>query len=303
MISRIIFRIPFLLLFCTILSCRQEPKDTPISGAITIYSDEAFKPVIDAEIETFEALYKNARVQVSYLPENRLFDYLIKDSTELIITGRRLNKQELEYFSSEQALVNEFHFATDAVALITSQKFNNYLTDSLLLRGLFSGTFARWRDLNPEWPADSVVLVVDQSNSANLQYIRNTFGLNTEKVRIYAAGTDKDVIDYVKQTPVALGVIGSAWVNDEEAAAAKNLRNGIHFIRIKAANTEYGPGQHSLADESNPLARAVYIIRRNKNSGLSAGFTSFLLSERGQRIVLKAGIMPAVMPGREIIVR
>lgn len=303
MICRIAFRIFFLFSFCAIISCQKESKDTPISGAITIYSDEAFRPVIDAEIETFEALYKNASVTVNYLPENKLFDYLIKDSTELIIASRRLNQQELEYFSSEQALVNEFHFATDAIALITSKRFNNYLTDSLRLSGLFNGTFAQWRDLNPEWPADSVIIVIDQSNSANLQYLRNRFGLNTDKVRIYAAGADTEVIDYVKQTPGALGIIGAAWINDEEAAAVKNRRNGIHFIRIENADSEYGPGQYSIAADNNPLAREVYIIRRNKNSGLSAGFTSFLLSERGQRIVLKAGILPAVMPGREIIVR
>ena len=39
------------------------------------------------------------------------------------------------------------------------------------------------------------------------------------------------------------------------------------------------------------------------NLGLGIGFSAFLTGDRGQRIVLKSGLVPATMPGREIIIR
>lgn len=296
---------PLIVFWLTLLvfSCKQKTEESPISGDITIYCDETFRPIIDAEIATFEALYRNARVKAVFLPENKAFEKLLQDSTELIITGRKLSGQEMAFFSSEQALVNEFHFATDAIALITSQKFNNYLTDSSNLRSLFNGTFARWKDLNTEWSADSIMLVIDQSNSANLRFVLDQFDLRTEKTRVYSAGSDSAVLAFVRRHPNALGVIGSTFISDEEAISTRQLREGVHFIQIRNEKASYGPEQHSVADTNNPFSRRIYLIRRNKNTGLSAGFTSFLLSERGQRIVLKAGIMPAIMPGREIIVQ
>jgi len=39
------------------------------------------------------------------------------------------------------------------------------------------------------------------------------------------------------------------------------------------------------------------------NLGLGIGFSSFMTGDRGQRIVLKSGLLPATMPGRELIIR
>ncbi len=47
-----------------------------------------------------------------------------------------------------------------------------------------------------------------------------------------------------------------------------------------------------------PLYREVYIISKEAYTGLGTGFTAFVASERGQRIVLKLGLVPATMPVR-----
>ena len=38
-------------------------------------------------------------------------------------------------------------------------------------------------------------------------------------------------------------------------------------------------------------------------SGLGMGFASFVAGETGQRIVLKAGLVPVRMPGRNLVIR
>jgi phosphate transport system substrate-binding protein len=53
------------------------------------------------------------------------------------------------------------------------------------------------------------------------------------------------------------------------------------------------PYQGYLADKSYPFRRDVYIINRELGTRLATGFSSFVAGDKGQRIVLKAGLVPA----------
>lgn len=292
----------FLLVNCN-GNQKTSPNETPVSGELTIYCDDSFRPVLEAEKEVFQALYKDASLNIEYKPENYSFEALFQDSVELIITGRPLSEKESKYFEEIQARVNEFHFATDAVALLLPETFNNSLTQVQHIKSVFNGNFDTWNDINPDWPEKEIILVFDQSNSSNIQFAVTHLDLQAKNVKIFAAGSNEKVIEYVKKHDNAIGVIGASWINDEESNKSKEYRKGLSLLSIKAnEETIYAPFQSSISIKDNPLARKIYIIRRNKNTGLSAGFTTFLMSERGQRIVLKSGIMPAIMPGREIII-
>ncbi|MGC4021621.1 MAG: hypothetical protein QM734_06615 [Cyclobacteriaceae bacterium] len=47
-----------------------------------------------------------------------------------------------------------------------------------------------------------------------------------------------------------------------------------------------------------PLSRDIFIISREAHSGLGTGFLAYVASEKGQKIVLKAGLVPATAPVR-----
>ena len=49
-----------------------------------------------------------------------------------------------------------------------------------------------------------------------------------------------------------------------------------------------------------PLTRSLYVINCEGGTGLGTGFASFIAGERGQRIVLKSGLLPDSIPSREI---
>src|SRR5690606_7831129 len=59
------------------------------------------------------------------------------------------------------------------------------------------------------------------------------------------------------------------------------------------------PTQASLSTGEYPLRREVKVLNYQPNLGLGMGFSAFLTGDRGQRIVLKSGLLPAKMPGRE----
>jgi phosphate transport system substrate-binding protein len=53
-----------------------------------------------------------------------------------------------------------------------------------------------------------------------------------------------------------------------------------------------------VALKQYPLRRQVIIISREARTGLGSGFATFVASDKGQRIILKAGMVPAKMPVR-----
>ena len=62
----------------------------------------------------------------------------------------------------------------------------------------------------------------------------------------------------------------------------------------------YQPYQAYMAQGKYPLLRDVVMISREARSGLASGFMAFVASDKGQRIVLKSGLVPATMPIRII---
>jgi phosphate transport system substrate-binding protein len=58
------------------------------------------------------------------------------------------------------------------------------------------------------------------------------------------------------------------------------------------------PYQGYLAQGTYPLKREVFIISREARAGLGTGFASFITGDKGQRIILKSGLVPASMPVR-----
>jgi phosphate transport system substrate-binding protein len=58
-----------------------------------------------------------------------------------------------------------------------------------------------------------------------------------------------------------------------------------------------------MALEQYPFIRNIWMISTDPHLGLADGFTSFVASDKGQRIILKAGLLPAIAPLRLVNVR
>jgi len=60
----------------------------------------------------------------------------------------------------------------------------------------------------------------------------------------------------------------------------------------------YAPYQAYVYQGYYPIPREIYIYSTADNYGVAAGFTSFITSGPGQKIVLQSGLVPATMPVR-----
>jgi len=297
-----------LLLLClcglTFYSCSDKAQiDKVGQGKLMVSADESFRPLVEAEISIFEAIYVQAEVITSYKSESEALNDLFKDSVEVIIIGRDLNSKERDFFKQKKFPAASTRICSDAIALIVHESFPDSVLRFKDIEKIFRGELRQWSGINKSWPDSSIQIILDQSSSSNLQALNNSLTINLQSLNIFAAGSNKAVMEYVRNNKNAIGIIGNAWISDQEDAGSRQLLKGLKILLVQKGDTLSGPYQADLGKYGYPFSRDVYMITSNKSVGAGTAFVSFVASDRGQRIVLKSGLLPATMPGREINVK
>src|SRR5665213_111355 len=138
------FMLALLLIFFT--SCHQNVRtdtDTVNSGTIHISVDESFKPVIDSQIQVFEALHPKAKIIAEYKPEAECFKDLIKDSTRMIIVTRGLSPQEEKYYKDSISVSPTWaKIAYDAIAVVVNINSPDSIFHKGELKSILDGSAA-----------------------------------------------------------------------------------------------------------------------------------------------------------------
>ena len=284
----------FLILLFFSFGCNRSdsPDDTPTYGQISISVDETFKPLIDSEIHTFEGIYKYADVTVSYKTEMEAFNDLMNDTIRLIIVPRQLNKEELKEFEKWEIVPKVTKIAYDAVALIGSKDLKDSTLTLDEIRSLLSdGNTSSFKN---------VKIVFDNNNSSTINFLKEKTGVKTLSSNCYALTSNNAVIDYIAKEKNSIGVIGVNWISDRDDTTNLSFLNSVRVMEVSTSeDSEYlKPYQAYIAQKTYPLWREVYILSKEAYTGLGTGLTAFIASERGQRIVLKFGLVPATMPVR-----
>jgi phosphate transport system substrate-binding protein len=151
--------------------------------------------------------------------------------------------------------------------------------------------------------------VYDHPNSSTVRYVIDSICKGDSlSVQSYAAGSNRKVIDYVAQNRSALGVIGVNWISEEYDSLSREFLSEVQVVRVSrdehpTLKNSFQPYQYYLYTGQYPFVRNIYINLNDPRSGLPTGLTSFISSSRGQRIILKAGLLPATMPVNVVNIR
>jgi phosphate transport system substrate-binding protein len=284
-----------------LVACRGKkpgtPDDTLFSGLIRVAVDETLSPFAQEEINVFEMQYPMAGIVPLYTNEVEAMNLLLHDSVRLVIATRPLTTEEITSFQNRKFFPKSIKIATDGIALITHMQNPDSIISVAGLKKIFSGQEPRWK------------VVYDHPNSSTVRYVLDSIcrgeALST---RSYAAGTNRKVIEYVAKTPNALGVIGVNWISEEYDSLSREFLSEVQVMRVSreenpTRRNSFQPYQYYLHTGQYPLTRDIYINLNDPRSGLPTGLTSFITASRGQRIILKAGLLPATMPVNVVNIR
>jgi len=288
----------FLALLLLLNSCNSGLKkhdDTFITGKAQFVADESFAPILDQELYIFKASNKEADPQMIYKTENDALRLFFSDSIRVVLLARSLTPKELALLR-QRTLPPEINcFAYDAVALIVNKASTDTLTSVAEIKKMLRGEAKTNNNI-----------VFDNPNSSITRYLKDLSGTDQFNAKnIFALKSNVDVIKYVSEHPQAIGFISYTWLLEPDKYYA-GLVDNIKMMGVKDESNKddpkgyYTPSQNSLAMRQYPLVRPLYIINSTGRRGLATGFATFLESERGQRIVLRSGLLPDSIPTREV---
>jgi phosphate transport system substrate-binding protein len=284
---------------CTDRDKSGKPLDTTTSGTIKIAVDESLKPLIEAAIDAFEGTYRDAHVEAIYTSESDAINLMLADTARLAIVTRKLTQDEQAVLDRVRIPGRQMVIAKDGIALILHNDNADTLISWNHIQGILEGEISTWKQINPSASSEKIDVVFDHPNSGILRYLRDTLqNIKTIPPNCFAVNSNEAVIEYVSKKKNAIGLIGVGWVSDAEDSTANSFLKTIRVASISNASDFYQPYQAYIAQESYPLSRIVVVISREARSGLGSGFLTYLASDKGQRVVLKAGLVPATMPVR-----
>ena len=285
-------------------SCGNKPNngedtDTPTTGKKTIVVDATFKPIIEEEIDVFQNDYKYAFITPKYKTENEAFNDLFKDSVDVILVTRGLSVKEKKFFEDKKMFPVETKVAYDGLALIVNNKNVDTMITVKDVEKILTGQITKWSQLNPGSKLGDIKVAFDNKNSSTVRFAVDSICKGKElSPNLSALNTNPDVIDYVSKTEGAIGIMGVNWVSNKSDSTALSFLDKIKVMAISKAEkatyeNSFQPFQAYIANKTYPFIRSVYMINAEGRAGLGLGFIGFVAGDKGQRIIKRAGLLPA----------
>jgi phosphate transport system substrate-binding protein len=265
--------------------------DTPERGQIHISVDESFKPVIDSQIQVFEALYPGAKVIAEYKPEAECFRDLIKDSTRMIIVTRGLTETEEKFYKDSLKYGPTWDkVANDAIALVVNNRSKDTILTMAKIKGILEGS-----------TGDKEIAVFDGlSATSTVRFAVDSIlrGKSFAPNKVFATKSSQEVINYVSENENAIGFVGVSWIGNKEDTSQLSFLKKVKIAAVECncpEKTFVKPYQYNILSRRYPLVRGLYYILKENYDGLGSGFANFMEYEKGQLIFWRSYLGPSKM--------
>ncbi|MFN8596455.1 MAG: substrate-binding domain-containing protein [Anaerolineae bacterium] len=246
-------------------ACTETPQvaRTPIRLRVGDAADQSV--VIDRLLETYAKDREWVIFSHDELSSADSLDRLRNDHLDLAIVPATQDLATVHVWTSG--------LAYDSLAIIVHP--SNPISDLTLtqLRDIFQGGYGDWTALGG---TGEVIPVSRETNSiARTLFEDRVMGGRAVTLNAILKGSTTDVINFVAQTPGAIGYVSLSHVDD----------------RVKVVNLDgVKPSPQSAAAGQYVLASPLYLIARAEPVGDAREFAAWLLSDEGQLILSQAGL-------------
>ncbi|MBS4065352.1 MAG: substrate-binding domain-containing protein [Chitinophagaceae bacterium] len=286
-----------LLYICVCLiavACKNKkpvPTDTAETGTIHISVDETFKPIIEEQIQVFQASWPKAKIIAEYKPEAECWDDLLRDSTRMVIVTRKLTQAETSYYyDSLSVYPTTGILAQDAVALVVNREAKDSVFTKEEVAALLSGT--------SKLPYGLVFDGVKATSTVRFAIDSILKGGKLSTTTITAAKTSREVVEYIAANPGYIGFVGISWIGNPDDSSQTNLLKKLRIAWLPCDSCEEEgaytkPWQDEILTKRYPYVRDIVYVLKENHAGLGKAFVNFMMSDRGQLIFRRGYLVPA----------
>jgi phosphate transport system substrate-binding protein len=277
--------------------------DTPTSGRAIILADVDARPVIAEEAATFSSFYPKTELVVRYMEESELLSAMMSDSVRCVVTSAAPGGKQQAWFDKRQLSAPVVPIYTDAIAVVVGLSSPVKQLDLDQIKALLNADTAAIQDATGTQTAPFVGILHGLFPGSGSGVARTLIdSLHLAGIRASALPDVAAVTAQVARDPGAIGFIPFASISDLDNPAMRELRDQVKLVPVArtAEADAVVPSQSTIADGHYPLLRRMNMILTEGKSGLGTGFVSFVANHKGQRIILKLGVAPIIIPPRNI---
>ena len=174
----------------------------------------------------------------------------------------------------------------DAVAcVVSSEIYHGGVVDLTprQIRDIYLGEITNWKEVGGP---DRHILVVDKESHRGTRHVFMEYIFGNKNPRAPGArlvtGSNNEEQSKIAQSDAAIGMLSIAWTNSDVVAVA--IRDGSKIIR---------PNLKNIQNKTYPILRNLSLLTAGNPDGRVQDFIDYVLSSAGQKIVRKAGYVPA----------
>lgn len=256
-------------------------------GVLRVVGSETTLSLLRAEADSFSVSYRKAHIEVHGGGSLVGLEALINKEADVAVLSRAPTKDEESAAKKAGVPIALFPFAHDGLAIVVHRSNPVYALSFGEARSVFDGEITDWNQIGGR--PGRILVYTSGVGTGALGYIRDSLLAGAEFTP--GAGrspSTRGVVDSVAAHEDAIGFAGMAEIDERVKALPISPKDGGPLTVLD---------METVHDREYPLVRTFYFATRGiPRDDLVSGFVSFVMSTRGQSIVLQFGFVPATVP-------
>ena len=266
------FGLLFAALFLGVLAA-----SAAFAGNLVVNGSTTVLPISQSAAEAFMAENKDVKISVSGGGSGNGIKALIDGTCDIANSSRFMKDSEVKMAVEKGIYPVPFAVAVDAIVPIVNpaNKVANLTTEQL--KDIYTGKVTNWKQVGGE---DKPIVAVGRDTSSGTFEVWEEKILKKEKVtpKAQVVASSGAMLQTVAKNKYAIGYDGIGYADDK---SVKMLTvNGVK-AEVKSARS----GKY-------PVSRYLYVFTKGWPTGDTLDFINYMLSDDGQKIVVKQGFVP-----------
>jgi phosphate transport system substrate-binding protein len=283
-----------------LVQCGNQNEETPTKGNATVICAESVAPIITKEVEKFQEFYPEAHVNLQIATSREAIVKLVNGDVKVVVSARDFNNEEQAIIDKYKLEIGKFRIALDGVAVIVHPTNSLKSLTMNQLSQIFSAQTTVWKKVESTLKATPIQLARFSPNSGTDEFFKSTVLKGKDyAAEAYPCTSSTHIIQFVSSHPNSVGFVALSWLTP----GSRENETRVKVLELRqedstgVAREFYYPYQahiyrHFRDGGYYPLSRAVYVFSKEGLFKVEAGFTTFVMGNDGQRIILNAGLVP-----------
>jgi phosphate transport system substrate-binding protein len=285
-----------IILIAVVSGCKN--KETATFGHQLLLTADPYLPLIQQEADQFTSLYPQVKVEVRGASTRGAIISLLNDSVHTIVIDRQFNEEEKQVAQQASIRLVENKIAEDGIAIIVHKQnpITNITTNSV--HQIVTRMAIEWTQVAESHWSGSIDFVLTGRNSGMYELLQKKIFNESKPLEPNAVmNSQREVIQYVSIHPYSVGFVAASLLTDETV--------NVKLLPVltkspEGDEKEYLPEQQEIHESLYPFHYSLYLYNTEAKAAVGVGFSALVLSNIGQKIFQKSGLVPVTIPYRTI---